>query len=84
MRTVHDVFPTVMVWETLIGRDYLLIGFPDAVAVDEQTLVGRLQSDSPAIFQAKQALVAGYLPEVRCPGVGRSPRECLDFESIPT
>ena len=39
-----------MVWETLIGRDYLLIGFPDAVAVDEQTLVGRLQSDSPADY----------------------------------
>jgi spermidine synthase len=42
VRTFHAVFPHTTVWETDLGKDYLLIGSPEDLNIDYQMLLDRL------------------------------------------
>ncbi len=48
VRTFHDVFPHVLIWESLFGRDYLITGSAENFTVDYTTLRHRLESEPVA------------------------------------
>lgn len=62
-RTFQQVFPEVTLWETVFGADYLLVGSPDALAVNWDDLIRRLGEPAVAadLAQIRLAGPADFL-----------------------